>query len=104
MGAVLTVLGVVAVLVYGLLQIYSGFVGIEAYAGPWWAWGALFASFMFRIGLPITVGAFYCAWQVWGWHWALAALWALPGLAFMLPAAIAGIFEWGRGAFASRQA
>lgn len=102
MGAALTVLGVVAFIVYGLFQIYSGFVGIEAYAGPWWAWGALFASLMVRITFPITVGAFYCAWQVWGWHWALAVLWALPGLAFMLPAVIAGTLEWGRGFIARR--
>lgn len=94
MTAILTILGFVAVFVYGLFQIYSGFIGIEAYAGPWWAWGALLGSLMFRITLPITLGAFYCAWQVWGWHWALATLWALPGLAFMLPAVVAGAVAW----------
>ena len=102
MSAILTVLGFVAMFAYGMLQIYSGVVGIDAYAGPWWAAGAVFVSLMFRISLPITIGAFYCAWQVWGWHWALAALWALPGLAFMLPAVVAGALAWGRGLFARR--
>ena len=34
----------------------------------------------------IVVGAFLCAKEIWGWHWAFAALFAVPGLLFMFPA------------------
>lgn len=70
------------VLLYGLVQIYAGYLGIQHHLGTGWAVAALFALF-FRFSLPITVGAFFGAMNVWGWHWLLALLFAAPGLAFM---------------------
>jgi len=78
---------------YGILQIVAGFVGIEYGLGPWWAWGALIAAFMFRFTLPITVGAFFGAMNVWDWHWFFALLFAAPGLALVIPGVLAELLS-----------
>lgn len=44
------------VLAYAGVQIWAGYLGLQHFLG---------------------------AWVVWGWHWALALAFALPGLAFM---------------------
>jgi hypothetical protein len=49
-------------------------------------------AFGFRFTLPITVGAFFGAMNVWEWHWALALLFAAPGLVLALPGVLASIF------------
>jgi len=68
---------------YGLVQIYAGWVGIEYHLGSGWAVAAFVAAFVFRFTLPITVGSFFGAMDVWGWPWLGALLFAAPGLAFM---------------------
>ncbi len=50
-------------------------------------------SLVFRFTLPITIGAFFGAMDVWSWHWGLAALFAAPGLAFLIPGVILSIIE-----------
>ncbi|MET4570691.1 hypothetical protein [Rhodanobacter soli] len=71
---------------FGLLQLGAGWAGIEHSFG--WGWGvaAAVAAIGFRFTLPIAVGAFLCAKNIWGWHWVFAALFAAPGLLFMVPA------------------
>lgn len=86
-------IGVFLAIAFGLLQIAAGFIGIEESIGTGWAWAALIATFVFRFTLPLTVGAFLCAMNVWEWHWLAAAAFAAPGLLFIIP----GIF----GALAS---
>lgn len=78
-------------LAFGIVQIGAGYVGIENSFGSVWAWVALFLAFAFRFSLPLTVGAFLCAMNVWQWHWVLAAIFAAPGLFFLVPGTIAGI-------------
>lgn len=68
---------------YGLLQIWAGYIGIEYHLGHGWAFGAVLAGFFFRFTLPVTIGSFFGAMDVWGWHWAGAIIFAAPGLAFM---------------------
>lgn len=81
---------------YGAAQIYAGYIGIEYHLGVGWAIAAMVVTFMFRFTLPITIGSFYCALDVWNWHWSLALLFAAPGLAFMalmLPGIFASVIS-----------
>lgn len=87
------VIGFILFIVYGIAQIVAGYVGIDFHFGAVWAGVAIFAAFMFRFTLPITIGAFFGAMDVWHWHWALAALFAAPGLAFIIPGVIMSIIE-----------
>jgi len=76
---------------FGLLQLAAGWAGIEDSFG--WGWGiaAVVAAVFFRFTIPITVGAFLCAKNIWDWHWVFALLFALPGLLFMIPAFFASL-------------
>ncbi len=94
----LGVLAAIAFFAYGIAQLYAGYIGIADYLGTWWAVGAVLLSIFFRFTLPMTAGAIYAAIELWGWHWALATLFALPGLALMIPGALAAIV----GAFNNR--
>jgi hypothetical protein len=73
----------VLIVVYGLIQFYAGWIGIEHHLGSGWAIAAIVAALLFRFTLPITVGSFFGAMNVWEWHWAGALVFAAPGLAFM---------------------
>lgn len=94
MNAALGGLAFIAVMIFGIAQLVAGFAGIEGGIGVIWAWIALIAALMFRFTLPITIGAFFGAMNVWGWHWALAALFAAPGLAFIIPGALVSVLSW----------
>ena len=85
MGIVIGIAGLVAIFALGFAQLAAGFVGIEHGLGLGWAWVALIAAMVFRFTLPITIGAFFGAMNVWGWHWALAALFAAPGMIVVVP-------------------
>lgn len=87
------VIGFIVFLIYGIAQIVAGYVGIDFHLGAIWAGVAIFAAFFLRFTLPITIGAFFGAMDVWQWHWALAALFAAPGLAFIIPGVIMSIIE-----------
>lgn len=76
-------------LAFALVQLYAGWLGIAHHLGDGWAYAATLALFMFRLALPFVVGSFFCAMNVWGWHWAGALLFAVPGLAFAVPSVIA---------------
>lgn len=77
----------------GFVQVWAGFLGIQHSFGSGWAIGAVVAALLFRFTLPLVVGVFLCAYNVWDWHWFWAAIFAAPGLLFMIPAIIAGIAE-----------
>ena len=87
------ILALAAFLVFASAQIAAGYAGIEHGMGPVWALAAVFAAVFLRFTLPITVGAFFGAMTLWGWHWAPALLFAMPGLAFVFPGVISGIFS-----------
>jgi hypothetical protein len=82
-----------ALAAFGLMlaQLFAGFAGIELHLGAFWAWLAIAAAFVARLYLPVTIGAFFGARDVWGWHWPLALLFALPGLALVLPGLLVGV-------------
>jgi hypothetical protein len=83
-------IGVLLMLAYSAVYLYSGGAGIYAWGGSAWLSGCILAFVILRIAFPFTLGAFYCAAYLWGWHWSLATVWALPGLAVALPGMLAG--------------
>jgi hypothetical protein len=83
-------------LTYGIAQIWAGYWGIAHHWGAGWAIGAVVIAFLFRFTLPVTIGSFFGAMNVWGWPWYGALIFAAPGLAFMalmVPGALASIFQ-----------
>lgn len=93
MQTLLGVGGFVLFMGYGILQIVAGYIGINFHFGAVWAIVAVLAALMFRFTLPITIGAFFGAMDVWGWHWGFALLFAAPGLAFLIPGLFLKIME-----------
>jgi len=87
------VVGAMAFLILGIAQLVAGFAGIDHSVGVLWACVALIAALVFRFTLPITIGAFFGAMNVWGWHWALSAIFAAPGLLLVVPGAISQAFD-----------
>ena len=91
------ILGGIGFLLVGIVQIFVGYIGIEYHLGTGFAIGALVLGFMFRIMLPLTIGTFFGALDVWGWPWYGALALAAPGFFFIVPAlvtgAIATLFE-----------
>ena len=76
---------------YGIAATIAGFQGIDHHLGVGWAVAAVAAAFALRFTLPLSIGAFFGAADVWGWHWFFALVFAVPGLAFMIPAVIMSI-------------
>jgi len=88
--------GIVAFLIFiifAIAQIIVGFKGIDHELGSVWAWIALILGIGLRFTLPLTVGVFFGAKNVLGWHWVIALFFALPGLLLMIPGAIASILS-----------
>lgn len=82
-----------AMIILAIAQIVVGFLGIEHTIGPGWAWGALALGFILRLTLPLTIGSFFGATEVLGWHWLPALLFAAPGLLFIIPGMATSIFD-----------
>ena len=85
------ILALTAFFVFVSAQIAAGYVGIDHSIGPLWALIAVFSAVLLRFTLPITIGAFFGAMNLWGWHWAVALLFATPGLLFVFPGVILAI-------------
>jgi hypothetical protein len=95
MGATFGCMFMLLFLGYGLIQMYAGYIGISAKWGTGWAIGALVACFGLRLSLPLTIGSFFAARDLWGWHWGWALVFAAPGLAYMalmIPGVITSLF------------
>lgn len=87
---------VLAVFGLAFAQLLAGFVGIQHHLGTAVAVIAVALALSTGFTLPITVGAFFGAMNVWGWHWLSALLFTLPGLAFMalmVPGALSGFLQ-----------
>ena len=79
----------IGLIIYGIAYLRAGYQGIELYWGQWWASGFIVLAILFRFTIPITVGAFFCATEIWGWNWFGAGFFAAPGLIFILPSVVA---------------
>jgi hypothetical protein len=80
-------------LAVGAVQIYLGFIGIEYHLGGWAAWVAIGLMFVGRLMLPLTIGCYFGAVNVWGWEWWQGLLIAAPGLLFIVPALVMTALE-----------
>lgn len=80
-------------LLFAAVQIAAGYAGIDHGLGHLWAVVAVCAALLLRFTLPITVGAFFGAMHLWGWHWPAALAFSAPGLVFVLPGVIPAIFS-----------
>ena len=69
---------------YGLLQLYAGYIGIDYHFGSGWGITVSLLAIVLRIPLLISIGAFFGAMDVWGWHWGLALLFSAPGFIALL--------------------
>lgn len=78
---------------FGIVQMAAGWAGLEDSFGWGWGLAAIIGALFFRFTLPIAVGAFLCAKNVWDWHWAFALLFAAPTLLFMVPAFFASLLD-----------
>jgi len=83
----------IGVIFYGIAQLSVGYLGIEDLFGGGWAIAALIGSVIFRFTLPITIGAFFGATEVLGWHWVAALVFTAPGLLFVIPAVVSSVLE-----------
>jgi hypothetical protein len=88
-------------LAFAMAQMAAGFAGIEHGVGHLWALAAVGAALLLRFTLPISIGAFFGAMQLWHWHWSLALLFAVPGLVFVLPGVIPAVFSLAAGGAAT---
>ncbi len=84
MVALLGLVWMLALVAYGVTQLYAAWVGADLYIGTFWTGAMIVGCLLTRFTLPLTVFAFLGAWVVWLWPWYWAALFAAPGLAFML--------------------
>jgi hypothetical protein len=84
--------GVTMLLVLGAVQCGAGFQGIEHFFGPWVGLLALAGAVFARFMLPLTIGSYFGATAVWGWHWFPALLLAVPGV-LLVPATVACVSE-----------
>jgi hypothetical protein len=80
-----------------VIQFIAGWQGIEYHLGFWAAIAAVAVALVFRFTLPLTVGTFFGALSVWGWHWAPALLLTLPGLALVVPSVVAEVIATATG-------
>jgi hypothetical protein len=92
----------IAILGYGLFQAYAGYVGIAYHFGIGWAIAAILAAIFIRFSLPLAIGSFFGAMNVWGWPWYGALAFSFPMLALMIPgifssAIFVGLFEIFKG-------
>ena len=76
----------IAFLIFGIVQIIAAYIGLDDWLGTGWAVAGIAAAFFLRTGLPILIGSFLCALNVWEWHWVFAAMFAAPLLFVIVPA------------------
>lgn len=83
----------IAVLAFAIAQLAIGYMGLQDWLGSWAGMAGVVVALLFRFTLPLTIGVFFGARDVMGWHWTLALLFAAPGLAFMVPSVIGGLLS-----------
>jgi hypothetical protein len=92
MGNIFSVLGVIGILAFGVLQLVVGFHGLEVQFGTMWAYIGAGLAFL-RFTPPLMVGAYFGAIDLWGWHPVLAVIFAAPALLILIPGIITAVIE-----------
>ena len=83
---------------FGIAQFYAGAQEISNEFGGWWSFGAIAAALIFRFTLPLTIASYFYARDWWEWPWYFAALFAAPGLLFVVPGTIAAVLDSAKSA------
>lgn len=76
---------------FSIFTLGAGWAGLEHAFGGWWGIAGVVLALVFRFTLPISVGVFFCARDIWHWHWAFSLLLAAPGLLLMIPGLVRSI-------------
>lgn len=92
MGNGLAGLWVIAILLFGLVQLFVGFHGLEVQFGTGWAYLGLVLAFI-RFTPPIMVGAYFGAIDLWDFSPFLAVIFAAPMLLLLIPGVITMAIE-----------
>jgi hypothetical protein len=87
------ILGFVVFIAVAIIQTAVGYIGIEHHFGTFVAFVVIILAFIFRFMLPLTIGTFLGAMNVWGWPWYGALALAAPGLLFIVPALITSVLS-----------
>ena len=91
--AALGILGFLIFVTVAIIQTAVGYIGIEHHFGTFVAIVVIILAFTFRLMLPLTIGTFLGAMNVWGWPWYGALALAAPGLLFIVPALITSVLS-----------
>ena len=91
--ATLGILGFLIFVTVAIIQTAVGYIGIEHHFGTFVAIVVIILAFVFRLMLPLTIGTFLGAMNVWGWPWYGALALAAPGLLFIVPALITSVLS-----------
>jgi hypothetical protein len=91
--AALGILGFLIFIAVAIIQTAVGYIGIEHHFGTFIAIVVIILAFVFRLMLPLTIGTFLGAMNVWGWPWYGALALAAPGFLFIVPALITSILS-----------
>ncbi len=86
----------------GLAMFAVAWTGLTSEISWQWAAGVIIASFVVRLYLPIAVGAFLFAHNIWGWPLPESVLFALPWLIFLSPSIAASVFSISSSAMVRR--
>lgn len=89
-------LGQAAIVAFICFQIYVSVLGFDIYFGPYTGAVVVMLSIILRLGVTFVIGAFLCAYFVWGWPMFGAALFSAPALILLFPHLLADAFGAGR--------
>lgn len=78
---------------YAAFLIYVAYMGFDFHLGVIWALVLVASAFAFHSSIPVLIGVFFGASDVWGWHWSLAILFAFSGLMFLVPTFLLFLIE-----------
>jgi hypothetical protein len=91
--AALGILGFLIFIAVAIIQTAVGYIGIEHHFGTFIAIVVIILAFVFRLMLPLTIGTFLGAMNVWGWPWYGALALTAPGFLFIVPALITSVLS-----------
>ena len=90
-----TLVWVIIVFTYQFSLIYAGFIGIQMHMGTIMGILSIIVLLLFRFPIPIMIGAYFAAHDIWHWEWYWALLFSSPGLLLIAPVMmIALILDW----------
>jgi hypothetical protein len=90
-NAAIGISGFLIFVAVAIIQTAVGYIGIEHHFGKFFAIVVIILAFTFRFILPLTIGTFLGAMNVWGWPWYGALALAAPGFLFIVPVLITSV-------------